>query len=259
MTEITRKRQTHRAPIGQTQLVGVPEGLEALATAQLQENIEALADQNHKNAVEIDALKTLLDGLDIPDDATGRVKKLARRVEELEDEVRKIWDKLRNMGPFVKYWTAPTEADLEDIELPNYRGLVRETNLGFDESTNTWYKRNSDNDGWEKFATGGFFSEADFAALDALTGLINGDRGYTEDKNNLYGRRAGAWHILHPFEQTTAPSSIGEADGDLWYDTDDDRPAMYVDGAWRGIAYAKSDGKLYYWDGSSAKLVSHWA
>lgn len=84
----------------------------------------------------------------------------------------------------------------------------------------------------------GVYIVANFAALPAAATVGDGALGYTEDKDNFYGVRVGAWRILHPFTQTTAPSSIGEADGDLWYDTDTSPYSVYArrNGAWVAIS-----------------------
>tara|TARA_Y100000310_G_scaffold114521_1_gene112995 strand:- start:3968 stop:4759 length:792 start_codon:yes stop_codon:yes gene_type:complete len=257
--DIPRTRLTAKAPIGQGVLLGMPDGPEALAHGQHQENIEALAELNQANVVEINALKALVDELDIPDDQAQTVKALRRRIEALENEVRKIWDKLRNLdrgGPYVKYWSAPTEADLDDIELPDTE--VDEADLGFDEEENNWYKRNSYNNGWEQIGSGAgvLYKEADFATLDALTGLVDGDRGYTEDKDNAYDRRDGAWRVAHQFESSTAPSSIGESNGDRWFNVVSSVPYIYVSGAWESLAWRKADNKLYFNDDTSVRQIS---
>lgn len=86
----------------------------------------------------------------------------------------------------------------------------------------------------------GVYIVANYAALPDPATVGDGALGYTEDKDYFYGVRAGAWRILHPFKQTTAPSGIGEADGDLWYDTDTSPYQVYArcNGAWYGIVFS---------------------
>jgi len=82
---------------------------------------------------------------------------------------------------------------------------------------------------------------ATYADLPNPAGVGDGALGYTKDKDNFYGVRAGAWRIMHPFVQTTAPSSIGEANGDLWYDTDTSPYQMSAlcNGTWYGIVWSE--------------------
>jgi len=64
--------------------------------------------------------------------------------------------------------------------------------------------------------------------------------------------------VSKSWKQTSAPSSIGEADGDLWYDSTNHRPYQRFNGAWEGLAWRKTDNKLYYYDDTADRLVSHW-
>lgn len=62
---------------------------------------------------------------------------------------------------------------------------------------------------------------------------FTGDLGLTADLGNLYFHDSDGWRVMHPFRQSTAPSGIGESDGDGWYDTDNDAYYRYIQGNWR--------------------------
>lgn len=140
---------------------------------------------------------------------------------------------------------------------------------------------------------GKIYKVATFGDLPDPASVGDAALGYTEDKDNFYGVRDGAWRILHAFSQATAPSGIGEADGDVWVKTDDNSLYFRSGGAWvlkpeYGTAVASigaanapgssnkvaredhvhgtqhvtvNGGKLYYYTGGSGTgttlLVSH--
>jgi len=141
----------------------------------------------------------------------------------------------------------------------------------------------------------GVLVKDDFAALNAITTADDGDLGYVEDKDRFYGYAAGAWVVLATFIDSAAPSSVGERNGDQWYDTTNNylfilanglwrighqfqqaaaptahvgngdtwydtvnnRPFLRVNGAWESMAWAKADNKLYYYDGTDDQIISH--
>jgi len=88
-------------------------------------------------------------------------------------------------------------------------------------------------------AGGGVYIVANYAALPVAATVGDGALGYTEDKDNFYGVRNGAWRIMHPFIQTTAPSSIGEADGDFWLDTTLNYMKTRISTAWLSISHSE--------------------
>ena len=281
MTDIQRNRKSYKAPMGQTPLIGVPDNPEALAHGQHQENIEALAELNHARAKEVAALQALIDGLDIPEDASKELLKLRRRIEALEEEIKKVGGTSEDDLAYFKVISDETTYAFCNRYTP-------EKELTASEVTAVAKPRTSDgtysvddiilclaiNTGlqdsfgrdivWEDVGLGGgggggVTVVASYAALAALSDPSDGDLGYVEDKDRFYGRSNGAWRVLQTFVDTAAPSSVGETDGDRWYDSTFDRPFMYINGAWENIPYRKPDNRLYYYDGTAERQISHLA
>ena len=71
-----------------------------------------------------------------------------------------------------------------------------------------------------------------FANFAAFPAAVDGHWAFAADLNNLYHSRGGVWRMEHPFTQAGTPASIGEANGDIWYETDTDNIFDYISGAW---------------------------
>ena len=74
---------------------------------------------------------------------------------------------------------------------------------------------------------------ANYAAFAALTEDVDGDLGFTIDLQNFYINKGGTYRIAGVFKQAAAPSSIGEQNGDLWYDSTNHNLMAYTNSVWR--------------------------
>lgn len=94
------------------------------------------------------------------------------------------------------------------------------------------------------------------------TGVLDGDLGYVTDKDRFYQRSNSAWKILGTFVDTSAPSSVGETNGDAWYDSTNHFYYVRINGTWTRVPYLYSatdkaslasavDGSLGYTTGSN--------
>jgi hypothetical protein len=63
-------------------------------------------------------------------------------------------------------------------------------------------------------------------------GLVEGDEMLCLDLKNYYRYRNSQWRIDTKFEGSSAPSSIGEAEGDVWEDTGNKKRMVYRTSAW---------------------------
>ena len=94
---------------------------------------------------------------------------------------------------------------------------------------------------WEDMnaATGNavIWKVANYAAFAALTEDVDGDLGYTLDLDNFYINKGGTYRIAGVFKQAAAPSSIGEENGDFWYETDTHYLYVRSNGAWLSISH----------------------
>lgn len=111
---------------------------------------------------------------------------------------------------------------------------VNEGDIGYEEENDGIYYFAGGS--WTEFGTGTVIVAANYAGLNALS-PSDGALGYIQDKDWFYGRRNGAWRILHTFRDSTTPSSVGEQDGDIFYNTSTNKGYMRASGTFKLITH----------------------